>query len=419
MTQTLPPTETAFEAQPTLNADEPAIVVEDLTKVYRTYSNSLARAVAPFRKKETGGRFVALDHVTTTFERGEVVAILGRNGSGKSTLAKIIAGVTTPTSGRVHANGRISAMLELTSGFDPELSGIENIYLRALVMGMSREEADAKLDEIIRFADIGDHINQPVRTYSSGMKSRLGFAVSVSVDPDILIVDEVLAVGDDIFRLKCIDKMGKIRESGRTILFISHSLGTVKAFCTKAIWINRGVLEAEGDVGPVVRSYEEFLKSERATARTQLREVAEDETPVEKSDVLQVRNTRLTSAAGIVTNTFEQGEDIFLEFTYEVKKPITRLTFTYTLTNSEDVEIFASDKQSPDHGLATSIGTHRVRARLVRPPLVGGGYRLSGELWNNTSGLFVNHSRDRRFTITQSTFTGTGIAQVECELTND
>ncbi len=396
--------------------DGPAVEVKNLTKVYKTYSSSLARAVAPFRKTPSGGRFKALDRVTATFERGDVVAILGRNGSGKSTLSKIIAGVTAPTSGSVRVNGRVSAMLELTSGFDQQLTGIENIYLRALAMGIPRDEADARRQEIINFADIGDYINQPVRTYSSGMKSRLGFAVSTSVDPDILIVDEVLSVGDDIFRLKCIEKMGQIREGGSTILFVSHSLGTIKAFCTKAIWINRGAVKAQGEVGPVVQQYEEFLRTERAATREARRDEADDDAPVVKADVVQVKGARLTDAYGEPTTYFQHGEDIHLELTYIVKRRLPTLTFTYSIQNAEKVEIFASDPQSPKLALDTSVGEHKLRARLINPPLLGGTYTLSGELWNNHSGFFVKHSRDRAFTIEQDEFLGTGIAAVDCEL---
>ena len=237
-----------------------AISVRDLTKTYKIYPSSIDRALSPFRKADNAKKFSALKNVTVDFPEGEVIAILGKNGSGKSTLLKIITGVVRQTSGDVEVNGRISAMLELTSGFDMELTGVENIYLRARALGIPKEEADERKDEIIRFADIGDHINQPVRTYSSGMKARLGFAVSVSVDPDILIVDEVLAVGDDIFKLKCIEKMEEFRKQGKTILFVSHSLFTVKAFCTKALWINEGKVMEYGELGPVILAYEDFLK---------------------------------------------------------------------------------------------------------------------------------------------------------------
>ncbi|MFT4109614.1 ABC transporter ATP-binding protein [Propionicimonas sp.] len=399
--------------------DGPAVEVKDLTKIYRTYSSSLARAIAPFRKAPTGGRFVALNKVSATFERGDIVGILGRNGSGKSTLSKIIAGVTTPTSGSVRVNGRISAMLELTSGFDSQLTGVENIYLRALAMGIPREEADARRQEIIDFADIGEHINQPVRTYSSGMKSRLGFAVSASVEPDILIVDEALSVGDEIFKLKCIERMGQIRERGCTILFVSHALGTVKAFCTRAIWINKGKLVEDGEVGPVAQAYEEFLRKERASMRSEVRQDAAEDALLEKSDVVEVRRARFTNAEGTPTSTFLHGEDVFLELSYTVKRPVPQLTFTYTIHNSENVEVFASDRQSPQLALDSSPGRHRLRARLISPPLLGGGYQLSGELWDNTSAFFVKHSRSRRFSIEHDDFVGTGIVAIDCELTND
>ncbi len=412
-------TDVTTDAEPAATQGAHALVVENLTKEYKTYSSSLARALAPFRRTDTGGRFRALDNVSLALDHGDVVAILGRNGSGKSTLAKIVAGVTTPTSGRVEVNGRISAMLELTSGFDSQLSGIENVYLRALALGIPRAEADDRLDDIVAFADIGEHIKHPVRTYSSGMKARLGFAVSVNVDPDILIVDEVLSVGDDIFRLKCIDRMGKIREAGKTILFVSHSLGMVKSFCTKAIWIHKGVLQADGDIGPTVQLYEEFLKGERASARKELRDGAAADVAVERGDIVAVSGARLVTADGQPCREFEHGEDICLELDYTVKMPIPRLSFTFWIRNSEDVEVFASDRQSDRFVIDASLGTHHLRLRLVSPPLLGGGYKLSGELWNNASGFYVNHSRDRVFSVTQGSFVGTGIAAIASELTND
>ncbi len=397
-----------------------AIRVRNLTKVYKIYSSSIARALAPFRREANYGKFAALKNVTVDFPKGEVVAILGKNGSGKSTLLKIITGVTTQTSGEVEIEGRISAMLELTSGFDLQLTGVENIYLRALALGIPRAEADARKEEIIRFADIGEHINQPVRTYSSGMKARLGFAVSVSVAPDILIVDEVLAVGDSIFRMKCIEKMEEFRRQGKTILFVSHSLQTVKAFCTKAVWINEGVVIEQGDLGPVILAYEEFLKQERAKARAQ-HEREHPDTPIamEKSDVLETQNFRMLNADDRSTATFGYGEDIYFEFDYIVKRPMNRLTFCYTLADSEGYEIYMSDKQSPDNLLNSDVGQHNLRVRLKKPRLLAGQYQLSGELWNNDAGFFIDHSNRRPITIRQGEFIGTGVTHVDYELEND
>jgi teichoic acid transport system ATP-binding protein len=311
-------------------------------------------------------------------------------------------------------------MLELTSGFDLQMTGIENIFLRALALGIPREEAEARREEIIRFADIGEHINQPVRTYSSGMKARLGFAVSVSVDPDILIVDEVLAVGDAVFRLKCIEKMEEFRKQGKTILFVSHSMFTVKAFCTRGVWLSNGAVQEQGELGPVVRAYDEYLKQERAKARAQQLEEHPDESVVmEKEDILHAKNFRMFNAAGEKTSTFDFGEDILFEFDYEVKQPMDRLTFCYTLTDSEDVEIFMSDKQDPANQVNTEIGVHHLRIRLKNPKLLGGHYKLSGELWKNDAGFYINHSRSRPITIREGSFSGTGIMHMDYELEND
>jgi len=400
---------------------EYAVRVCNLNKSYKIYDSSMDRALAPFRRKDHARRFHALTNVTVDFPRGEVIAILGKNGSGKSTLLKIITGVAQKTSGTVEINGRISAMLELTSGFDPELTGIENIYLRALALGIPREEAEARRDEIVAFADIGDHIDQPLRTYSSGMKARLGFAVSVSVDPDILIVDEVLAVGDDIFKLKCIEKMEQFRREGKTILFVSHALFTVKAFCTKALWINDGVVMEYGELGPVVLAYEDYLRHERGRQKALQPAPVDDATaaPLQKSDLLEVSGFRMFNADGVDTREFEYGDDILFEFSYEVKRPVEKLTFCYTIRNAEQLEVYMADKQNPANVVASEVGVHKLKVRLRAPRLLGGEYLLSGELWNNDAGFFVGYSNKRPFRIRQTEFLGTGITHVDYDFENE
>jgi len=397
-----------------------AVSVRHLTKTYKIFPSSIDRARSPFRKNDNSRKFTALSDVSVDFPVGEVIAILGKNGSGKSTLLKIITGVARATSGELEVNGRISAMLELTSGFDQELTGVENIYLRALALGIPKEEADRRKDEIIRFADIGDHINQPVRTYSSGMKARLGFSVSVSVDPDILIVDEVLAVGDDIFKLKCIEKMEEFRRQGKTILFVSHSLFTVKAFCTKALWINEGKVMDYGDLGPVVLAYEDFLRRERAKQKGKLTEAEiEAQAPAEKKDILEVKGFRMLDKTEEKTNIFDYGDDIFFEFNYTVKRPVEKLTFCYTIRNAEQLEVYMADKQNPANVISNEVGKHTLRVRLKNPRLLAGEYLLSGELWNNDAGFFVGYSNKRPFHIRQTEFLGTGIAHIDYEFTND
>ena len=236
-----------------------SIKINNVTKEYKLYKNDKDR----FKDLFFGKRYTpykALDNLNITLPEGEVIGILGKNGSGKSTLLKMITGVTFPTEGTLEVNGTISALLELTAGFDGELTGRENIYLKGYGLGLSRDYIDQKMNSIIDFAEIGDYIDQPVRMYSSGMKSRLGFAISINIDPDILVVDEVLAVGDEIFRKKCMDKMNEFKASGKTILFVSHSIGQIKSFCTKGMWLHKGKLLFYDNIDRVARLYEQYLK---------------------------------------------------------------------------------------------------------------------------------------------------------------
>ncbi len=246
-----------------MDGRELAVSVLHVTKTYKIYRKAYHRVLQVFFPRIPNKSFSAVRNVSFNVPKGETLGLVGVNGSGKSTLLKMITGVTTPTEGTIRADGRIVAMLELTSGFDGELTGMENIYLKAAVMNIPKKEVERRLPMIRAFADIGEYIDQPVRTYSSGMKSRLGFAISVHVDPDILVVDEVLAVGDEAFRLKCLQKMEEFRKQGKTILFVSHSLFTIKAFCTSAIWMHKGELKAQGNTGSVVQAYEAFLKEQK------------------------------------------------------------------------------------------------------------------------------------------------------------
>jgi teichoic acid transport system ATP-binding protein len=244
-----------------MSADNIAIRVENLTKVYKLYdkpTDRLKESLHPFRKTYHR-EFYALKDISFEIKKGEVVGIIGKNGSGKSTLLKIITGVLTPTSGTVQVNGKISALLELGAGFNPEMTGIENIYLNGTIMGYTKEEMDTKIDDILAFADIGDFVYQPVKSYSSGMFARLAFAVSINVSPDILIVDEALAVGDMMFQLKCYRKFKEFREQGKTILFVSHSMDTIIRYCTQAIVINDGVKIEEGSPKEMVDVYKKLL----------------------------------------------------------------------------------------------------------------------------------------------------------------
>ena len=238
-----------------------AINVDNVSKIYRLYnkpSDRLKEALG-FSKKKLYQEHYALNNVSFEVRKGETVGIIGTNGSGKSTILKIITGVLNPTQGNVSIQGRISALLELGAGFNMEYTGIENIYLNGTMMGFSEEEINAKMDDILSFADIGDFVHQPVKTYSSGMFVRLAFAVAINIDPEILIVDEALSVGDVFFQVKCYHKFEEFKKMGKTILFVSHDLGSISKYCDRVILLNKGVKEAEGKPKEIVDLYKQLM----------------------------------------------------------------------------------------------------------------------------------------------------------------
>ena len=241
---------------------EPAISVRDLSKAFPIYSKPhhwLLQMVMPGPKDRWYREFHALRSISIDIFRGETVGIVGRNGSGKSTLPQLICGTLTPSSGEIQVNGRIAALLELGAGFNPEFTGRENVFLNATVLGLTHAEIVEKFDEIAAFADIGDFIDQPVKSYSSGMYVRLAFAVAINVEPEILVVDEALSVGDEGFQRKCFARIDAIRDSGATVLFVSHSASTVVDLCDRAILLDRGELLTSGTPRHVVSRYQKLL----------------------------------------------------------------------------------------------------------------------------------------------------------------
>src|SRR5215217_1901838 len=240
-----------------------AIEVVNATKIYRrfahkkqfaTLKSALLRGslIRDLRPDET---FTAVRDVSFTVPAGRTLGVIGRNGSGKSTMLKLVAGITKPTSGTVRVNGRISALIELGAGFHPEISGRENVFINGIMLGLTKREITRRFDEIVEFAELQDFIDAPVKTYSSGMYMRLGFAVAIHVDPDVLLVDEVLAVGDEGFTHKCLDKFSDFRRRGKTILLVTHSLGLVERLCDEALWIDEGKGRTSGDPRRVVGAY--------------------------------------------------------------------------------------------------------------------------------------------------------------------
>jgi ABC-type polysaccharide/polyol phosphate transport system ATPase subunit len=239
------------------------IEVFHASKVYRRYSRrrqfatlkSALLSGSLIRDLNPDETFSAIEDVSFTVPKGRTLGVIGRNGSGKSTMLKLVAGITKPTSGTVRVNGRISALIELGAGFHPEISGRENVFINGIMLGLSKREIAKRFDEIVEFAEMKDFIDAPVKTYSSGMYMRLGFAVAIHVDPDVLLVDEVLAVGDEGFTHKCLDKFAEFKRRGRTILLVTHALGMVERFCDEALWLDRGRMKGMGDPKRIVGAY--------------------------------------------------------------------------------------------------------------------------------------------------------------------
>ncbi|WJD82010.1 teichoic acids export ABC transporter ATP-binding subunit TagH [Priestia megaterium] len=232
---------------------------QQVTKKYKMYNKQIEKVKDLFWNRGKGEYHYALNNISFTVDEGEIVGVIGLNGSGKSTLSNLIAGVTMPNEGTVDIKGSAS-LIAIGAGLNNKLTGLENIELKGLMMGLTKKQIQEITPKVIEFADIGKFINQPVKTYSSGMKSRLGFAISVNIDPDILVIDEALSVGDQTFTNKCLEKMNEFKENGKTIFFISHSLSQVKSFCTKALWIHYGHVKEYGDINEVADQYGQFLK---------------------------------------------------------------------------------------------------------------------------------------------------------------
>lgn len=334
----------------------------------------------------------ALRDVSFTVARGEAFGIIGANGSGKSTLLQIVAGILRPTSGTVRVEGRISALLELGSGFSPEFTGRENVYLNASILGMSRAEIDARFETIERFADIGDFIGQPVRTYSTGMVLRLAFAVAAHVDPEILIVDEALAVGDIAFRQRCMLRIHELRARGATILFVSHEAGDVKALCERCLWLHHGAVRQIGEADDVVAKYlsatlhEEIAKSPstRASLSAAVEGVSEQTTGSAGSHRygdgrVTILSAELLTASGEPVSACQPGDRIVLRFGFRVNDPVPSPIAGFLVRNSKGENVFGSNTARENYPVPfmDAGGNYTVEFHWTSPELKPGAYSIS------------------------------------------
>ena len=364
-----------------------AIQVKHLNKMYKLYNKPSDRLKEALGFHVPVREHYALRDVSFNVKRGETVGIIGTNGSGKSTILKIITGVLNPTGGEVVVDGRISALLELGAGFNMEYTGIENVYLNGTMMGFSKEEIDARLQDILDFADIGDFVHQPVKAYSSGMFVRLAFAVAINIDPEILIVDEALSVGDVFFQAKCYRKFEEFKKMGRTILFVSHDLSSISRYCDRVVLLNKGVKLEEGSPKQMVDMYKQLLvgqdpvkKEEKETARENWNEKFQVNPNMLEygSKLAEITDFAVIDEKGRYTNTIEKGSSFRIKMRVLFHEAIQEPIMAYTFKDIKGTEITGTntmfEKVHVEHSGEGDVCTVTFTQDMF---LQGGEYLLS------------------------------------------
>jgi len=389
-----------------------AIDVRDVTKVYRKFAHRKQFAtiksalltgslVRDLRPDET---FAALRGVSFQVPAGATYGVIGRNGSGKSTMLKLVAGISRPTTGSVAVQGRISALIELGAGFHPEISGRENVFINGIMLGLSRKEIARRFDEIVEFAELEEFIDAPVKTYSSGMYMRLGFAVAIHVDPDVLLVDEVLAVGDEGFTHKCLDKFGEFRRRGKTVLLVTHSLALVERFCDEALWLDQGLARAHGDprrvVGAYITDIERTEERMLAAADARAQEHAEAAPAAEQriadpveaagspddgfkasegrwgSRDVEITGVRLLGEDGHPGHVFHSGEAVTIELAVAALHPVTDFAFGIGIFSADGVCCYGTNTDVAELKSVELSGSGSARFVIESLDLVEGTYKL-------------------------------------------
>jgi ABC-type polysaccharide/polyol phosphate transport system ATPase subunit len=405
----------------------PAIEAVDVTKVYRRYARSrqfatlksalLSRSL--IRDLHPDETFPALQGVSFSVPQGTTYGIIGRNGSGKSTMLKCVAGITKPTTGRVTVRGRISALIELGAGFHPEISGRENIFINGIMLGLTKREVARLFDEIVDFAELKDFIDAPVKTYSSGMYMRLGFAVAIHVNPDVLLVDEVLAVGDEGFTHKCLDKFAEFRRRGKTILIVTHSLGLVERFCDEALWIDAGKVRGAGDPRSVVGAYrEDVAQAEEATlAAADAKARDAESTPASAGEPLpedpvtgaespsnlflaaqgrwgnravEIEDVQLLDAQGRQGHVFRSGEPFAVAMRLRAERPVTDFVFGVAIFNAEGICVYGTNTEIESY-VPQRLEAGTVTFAIERLDLVDGTYKLDVAVHKRDSAAYDYH----------------------------
>jgi ABC-type polysaccharide/polyol phosphate transport system ATPase subunit len=353
---------------------EPAIVVDGVSKRFRMYRerNQSLKAAIMRGRRASFEEFWALKDVSLTIPKGSTFGLIGENGSGKSTLLKCIARILVPNRGRIATTGSLAALLELGSGFHPELSGRDNVYLNASILGMSKSQIADKFDEIVDFAGIHEFIDQPVKNYSSGMYVRLGFSVAINVDPDILLVDEVLAVGDANFQEKCMEKFADLRHSGKTVVIVSHAMGSLRNLCDEAAWLQHGELIEVGDTNDLVENYIETGHVKRVID-TGSGPVMSDRSG---SGEVVLTAVELLDAKHTPTSTVHSADEVVVRMRYDAKERVERPLFALSLDTLAGVHVWTHNSRDGDCTPDSIKGEGWVEIRIPRLSLQAGTFDL-------------------------------------------
>jgi ABC-type polysaccharide/polyol phosphate transport system ATPase subunit len=369
----------------------PAVILKGVSKEFRQttlrrdYFTLKSLLLNPFsrRSRPKDEPRVVFHDLDLEIPQGISLGVIGRNGSGKSTLLKVMTGIYKPDSGTVQINGRVSSLIELGAGFHPEFTGRENVFINGTILGLSRKEIEKRFDQIVRFAELESFIDVPVRTYSSGMYVRLGFSVAVNVDPDILLVDEVLAVGDESFSRKCIDKMTAFKKSGKTIVLVTHDLPTVERFCDQALWLDSGCVQAQGDPRQVIDAYRQEVarrddlryKEEQASLACGSLDRFISKNRWGNGDI-EITGARLLDGQDQERHVFQDGEDILLEMDFQIHRPTQEVIFGIAVFDGNGSCCYGTNTDLDEIELPPLPETGRIAVKLEQVHLIEGTYFL-------------------------------------------
>jgi len=424
----------------------PAIELDQVTRVYQKYSarhrfQTFKSALVKgdlFRSLRPDELVVALDNVSLRVDKGMTFGVIGENGSGKSTLLKIISGIAKPTSGRLAVKGKISALIELGAGFHPEISGRENVFINGIMLGLSKKEIVRKFDEIVQFAELEEFIDAPVKTYSSGMYMRLGFSIAINVNPEILLIDEVLAVGDAAFVPKCLDRIDDFRRRKKTILFVSHDLTTVTKICDRVAWMKCGKIQMLGEPKRVVDAYlqdvavqqEEDFQERKAQAAVAAPEPAAAPVPEspavpppglpveeEKREQrwgkreIEIRRVALKTAQGEEKHVFHPDEGMVIEMDVAAQEPLKDFVFGIGIFNSQGISCYGTNTDLEDLESVAISGAGRVTCRIERLGLINGTYYLDVAV-HKRDGYPYDYHRNLYSFLVSSTLRDVGVVRL-------